>query len=338
MADGGNVIFKFLGDDKQLQKTLSNIGGIAKKALTGVAVGVASVTAAFTGVVTASVKARGEIEQSLGGVETLFKENADMVIENAQKAYKTAGISANEYMQGVTSFSASLLQSLAGDTEKAAKVADMAFIDMADNANKFGTSMESIQTAYQGFAKQNYTMLDNLKLGYGGTKSEMERLLKDAKKLTGVKYDINNLSDVYNAIHAIQEQLGVTGTTAKEASETLSGSIASAKAAWENFLSGQGNMGDVVETARTAFDNIKRIVEEALPDIMDNIRDWLPEILQLVGDILSMVGQALIDNLPMILDTLGYILDSLITAIDNNKEAIGQVMIKLMQVARKSYG
>lgn len=176
------------------------------------------------------------LEQSLGGIETLFKESADSVKKNAAEAYRTAGMSANQYMELTTSFAASLLSRLGGDTQKAAEISDMAMTDMSDNANKMGTDMERITDAYQGFAKQNYTMLDNLKLGYGGTKTEMERLLSDAEKLTGVHYDINNLSDVYSAIHAIQGQLGITGTTAKEAASTLSGSFASMKAAFQNVL------------------------------------------------------------------------------------------------------
>ena len=164
-----------------------------------------------------AISSYADLEQNIGGVETLFKNSSQKVIDNANKAYKTAGMSANNYMSTVTGFSASLLQSLSGDTEKAAEVADMALIDMADNANKMGTFMESIQFAYQGFAKQNYTMLDNLKLGYGGTKEEMQRLLEDAQKITGVKYDITNLNDVFQAIHVIQGELGITGTTAKEA-------------------------------------------------------------------------------------------------------------------------
>lgn len=176
------------------------------------------------------------LQQSLGGVETLFKSSADKVKEYANQAYKTAGLSANEYMENVTGFSASLLQSMGGDTSKAADVANMAMIDMSDNANKMGTDMRSIQYAYQGFAKQNYTMLDNLKLGYGGTKDEMQRLLNDAQKLTGVKYDINNLSDVYKAIHAIQGKLDITGTTAKEAATTVSGSFGQMVSAGKNLL------------------------------------------------------------------------------------------------------
>ena len=176
------------------------------------------------------------LEQSLGGIETLFKESADKVKQNAANAYKTAGMSANEYMELTTSFSASLLSSLANDTSKSADIADMAMTDMSDNANKMGSSMEDIKNEYQGFAKQNYTMLDNLKLGYGGTKTEMQRLLADAQKITGVKYDINNLADVYNAIHVIQGELGITGTTAKEAASTLSGSFSAMKASFKNVL------------------------------------------------------------------------------------------------------
>ena len=186
--------------------------------------------------ISASISEGAALQQSLGGVETLFKSSADTVKNYANEAYRTTGLSANKYMESVTGFSASLLQSLGGDTDKAAEVANMALVDMSDNANKMGTSMESIQFAYQGFAKQNYTMLDNLKLGYGGTKQEMQRLLADAEKLTGVKYDLNNLSDVYSAIHAIQENLDITGTTAKEAASTFTGSFESMKAAAQNVL------------------------------------------------------------------------------------------------------
>lgn len=183
-----------------------------------------------------SLKEGADLEQSIGGVETLFKKNADDVIKNADKAWKTAGLSANQYMEQSTSFAASLLKSLDGDTKKAAGAADQAIIDMADNANKMGTDIESIQNAYQGFAKQNYTMLDNLKLGYGGTKTEMERLLKDAGKITGQKYDLNNLADVYEAIHVVQDELDITGTTAKEGASTLSGSFAAMKSSAQNFM------------------------------------------------------------------------------------------------------
>ena len=193
-------------------------------------------TAAIGKALSASISEGAALEQSLGGIETLFKDSADKVKANAAKAYQTAGMSANDYMELTTSFSASLLSSLAGDTSKAADVADMAMVDMSDNANKMGTNMEDIKNAYQGFAKQNYTMLDNLKLGYGGTKSEMERLLADAQKISGVEYNIDKLSDVYSAIHVIQGQLDITGTTAKEAATTISGSFNQMKAAAKNVM------------------------------------------------------------------------------------------------------
>lgn len=201
--------------------------GMIKKVIAATAIGKA---------LSASISEGAALEQSLGGIETLFKDSADKVKANAAKAYQTAGMSANDYMELTTSFSASLLSSLAGDTSKAADVADMAMVDMSDNANKMGTNMEDIKNAYQGFAKQNYTMLDNLKLGYGGTKSEMERLLADAQKISGVEYNIDNLSDVYSAIHVIQGQLDITGTTAKEAATTISGSFNQMKAAAKNVM------------------------------------------------------------------------------------------------------
>lgn len=201
--------------------------GMIKKVIAAAAIGKA---------LSANISEGAALEQSLGGIETLFKDSADKVKANAAKAYQTAGMSANDYMELTTSFSASLLSSLAGDTSKAADVADMAMVDMSDNANKMGTNMEDIKNAYQGFAKQNYTMLDNLKLGYGGTKSEMERLLADAQKISGVEYNIDNLSDVYSAIHVIQGQLDITGTTAKEAATTISGSFNQMKAAAKNVM------------------------------------------------------------------------------------------------------
>ena len=221
----------------------------------------------------------GKLQQSLGGVETLFKQNADTVKQYANEAYKTTGLSANAYMETVTGFSASLLQSLGGDTAKAAKVANTAMVDMADNSNKMGTSMELIQNAYQGFAKQNYTMLDNLKLGYGGTKQEMQRLLADAQKLTGVKYDINNLSDVYEAIHVIQGELGITGTTAKEAATTLQGSFASMKASFTNLL-GKLSLGQDIKPSLEALAKTTTtfLVGNFLP-MVGNILKGIPTLL-----------------------------------------------------------
>lgn len=221
----------------------------------------------------------GRLQQSLGGVETLFKNNAETVKQYANEAYRTTGLSANAYMENVTGFSASLLQSLGGDTAKAAKIANMAMIDMADNSNKMGTSMEAIQNAYQGFAKQNYTMLDNLKLGYGGTKKEMERLLADAQKLTGVKYDINNLADVYEAIHVIQKELDITGTTAKEASTTLQGSFASMKASFLNLL-GKLSLGQDIKPSLEALAKTTTtfLVGNFLP-MVGNILKGLPTLI-----------------------------------------------------------
>lgn len=250
---------------------------------------------AFVDVGKKALNSYADYEQLVGGVETLFKDNAGTVENYANNAYKTAGLSANEYMETVTSFSASLLQSLNGDTAKSAEVADMAITDMSDNANKMGTSMSNIQNAYQGFAKQNYTMLDNLKLGYGGTKSEMERLLKDAQKISGTKYDINNLNDVYQAIHIIQGELGVTGTTAKEASITIQGSVSAMKSAWQNMLTGiaTGNtenignlMNNLAESVLTAGQNILPRIQEiangmvtALPQVLSKIDEYLPNLL-----------------------------------------------------------
>lgn len=299
------------------------IGGVGKAALGAVAAGATAVG----GVVSAAVSSFGNYEQLVGGVETLFGDASDTVIKNADAAFKTAGMSANDYMQTVTSFSASLLQSVGGDTAEAAKTADMALIDMSDNANKMGTSMESIQNAYQGFAKQNYTMLDNLKLGYGGTKSEMERLLADAEKLTGVKYDISNLNDVYNAIHAVQENLGITGTTAKEAATTIQGSMASMKSAWENVLTGMGtegaNMdvlienllstvetfaGNIMPVIETALSGISTLIEQLAPVIAERlpalISDALPGLLQAGVQVIQTLAQGILEAIPELMPTI----------------------------------
>lgn len=216
------------------------------------AAGLAAAGAALGKIISSSLTEGADLQQSLGGIETLFKKSADKMKTFANDAYKTVGLSANDYMETVTSFSASLLQSMGGNTEKAADKANMAMIDMGDNANKMGTNMQDIQNAYLGFAKQNYTMLDNLKLGYGGTKTEMERLLADATKLSGVEYNIDNLSDVYDAIHVIQKELDITGTTAKEAEETFSGSLAAMKASLSNVLGGL-SLGQDIKPALEAL-------------------------------------------------------------------------------------
>ena len=259
--------------------------------------------------IASSISEGGKLQQSLGGVETLFKDSADTVKNYASQAFKTAGVSANDYMENVTSFSAALISSCAGDTARAAEIANTAMIDMSDNANKMGTDMQSIQNAYQGFAKQNYTMLDNLKLGYGGTKSEMERLLSDAQKLSGVKYDISNLSDVYEAIHVIQQNLDITGTTAKEAETTLTGSFGQMKAAAQDFLGAlsingdiQGTMSNLVSTASTfLFGNLIPMVV----NVATNIPQALVTGIQATLPILKEQGMNLYNTLISGLNSAG---------------------------------
>jgi len=312
----------------------SVIGGVGKVAIG--AVGAAAT--AVGGIVTAATKNWGDYEQLAGGVETLFGDAARTVITNADRAYESAGMSANQYMETVTSFSASLLQSLGGDTAAAAKTADMALIDMSDNANKMGTSMESIQNAYQGFAKQNYTMLDNLKLGYGGTKTEMQRLLADATKLTGVKYDISNLNDVYNAIHAVQENLGITGTTAKEASTTIQGSFASMKAEWDNLLTAmsQGNGWDMgvyienfLETVKTFAGNVMPVVQQSLVGVSELISGLAPEIAAAIPQMVSQVLPGLLESGVQIIDALGQ---GLLSAIPALMPAVMDIINSLLQM------
>lgn len=292
-----------------------------------------------------AVESFAEYEQLVGGVETLFEDSASTVENYANNAYKTAGLSANEYMSTVTSFSASLLQSLGGDTEEAAKYADMAITDMADNANKMGTSMESIQNAYQGFAKQNYTMLDNLKLGYGGTKTEMERLLKDATAISGVKYNINELSDVYEAIHVIQGELGITGTTAKEASKTISGSITAMSGSWQNLLtgiaSGNENIGElvtnVVDSVLTVADNIMPVIEQVvnsfiqiLPTILNQIIEYLPQFLVMGTNILMTLVNGFQTNMPQIISVVLQIVNAIVTTLITNLPQILKMGIEIL--------
>ena len=276
-----------------LNPEASAAGQSAGQSLGSSLVGVMTKVIAAAGIgkaFSAAISEGAALQQSLGGIETLFKGSADKVKGYANEAYKTTGLSANAYMENVTGFSASLLQSLGGDTNKAAETANMAMIDMSDNANKMGTSMESIQLAYQGFAKQNYTMLDNLKLGYGGTKQEMQRLLADAEKLTGVKYDINNLSDVYGAIHAIQENLDITGTTAREAATTFTGSFESMKAAAQNVL-GKLALGEDI------LPSLHALLKTTSTFLFDNF-------LPMVGNIFSGLGLVLTEGISQIASQL----------------------------------
>ena len=306
--------------------------------------GAAALTAASTAVVAltkSSIDNYGEYEQLVGGVETLFKSSSDTVMGYAENAYKTAGLSANQYMDTVTSFSASLLQSLDNDTAAAAEKANLAITDMADNANKMGTSMESIQNAYQGFAKQNFTMLDNLKLGYGGTKEEMQRLLDDAEKLSGIEYDISSYADIVDAIHVVQTEMGITGTTAQEASTTIQGSVASMKSAWQNLVTGIADenadldtlIGNFVDSVATAGENIIPRVEQILlgvgtlvsklapiiaEDIPKIVIEVLPSLLEAGISMLEGIAAGIIDALPALLETAIEIVLTLADGIAQN--------------------
>ena len=313
------LFVKIGADTSEFERASDNVGKktstlgekIQKGLSTAAKVGMAAVTAAAAGVTAltkASLDGYANYEQLVGGVETLFKNSQDIVLKYADNAYKTAGLSANQYMETVTSFSASLLQSLDGNTAAAAEKANVAITDMADNANKMGTSMESIQNAYQGFAKQNYTMLDNLKLGYGGTKEEMQRLLDDAYALNAAQgnytnYTIESYADIVDAIHTVQTEMGITGTTAKEAATTIQGSVASAKSAWANLVTGiadenadlSGLIGTFVESVATAASNIVPRVTQILSGIGEAITQIAPVISEQIPKMLS-------DALPPLLD------------------------------------
>lgn len=298
---------KNLGDTKE--KALS-FGDVLKANIAGQAIvaGVKAVAGAVKNIGEAAIQSYGEYEQLVGGVETLFKSSADTVMQYAANAYQTAGMSANEYMTTVTAFSASLLQSMGGDTDAAAEKANLAITDMSDNANKMGSSMESIQNAYSGFAKQNYTMLDNLKLGYGGTKEEMQRLLDDANALNAAQgnytnYTIDSYADIVDAIHTVQTEMGITGTTQLEASTTIQGSIASMKAAYENFITGLGDENaDMAELTTnllgstvTVAENLLPVVEKILENIGVVVQEKGPEMIE------KFVGYA-VDKLPDIIE------------------------------------
>ena len=308
----GEAIIRLKFDGKGVKSELTNIekesSSTSTKIINGFKaigkVSVAAFSAAASAAATFAIKAGkaavqgfAEYEQLVGGVDTLFKGASEQVQKYADIAYKTAQISANEYMSTVTSFSASLIQSLGGDTQKAAEYANSAIIDMADNANKMGTSMESIQNAYQGFAKQNYMMLDNLKLGYGGTRGEMQRLLEDAEKISGIHYNMDNFADMTAAIHVIQTELGITGTSAEEASKTIQGSLNSMKAAWQNLIVGVANnqsdfsslMDEFINSAETLLSNVMPVIEAALPKI---------------GELVDKLAPIIIEKLPTLIQTL----------------------------------
>ena len=364
MAEDGKIIYKVKIDDsgavdeaeragrragEAAERSAQKSSSFIQEVMTGAArrIGEAFVNMAaragegMADMVKSSLDSVASLEQNIGGVETLFKGSADRVIENAKRAYETAGLSANAYMETVTSFSASLLQSVGGDTERAASLADMAIIDMSDNANKMGTSMESIQNAYQGFAKQNYTMLDNLKLGYGGTKTEMQRLILDAEKLDetfkATRDENGNLTmsyaDVVKAIHTVQTEMGITGTTALEASSTIEGSVNSAKAAWDNFLTGTISSEDLADAIMTAAENIASNLEsimsrfgETIPALIDALSAGFgtmaaelgPSILEAVLNIILALGQAFLENLPILISTGTQLMMSLLQGLIEN--------------------
>lgn len=287
----GSAYVTIMPSMKGFQKGVENGINSTFGKLKGVIAGAFS-TAAVAAFGKAALDAYANYEQLAGGIETLFKDASGTVMKYADNAYKTSGLSANRYMEQVTSFSASLLQSLGGDTQRAAQYADRAVIDMSDNANKMGSSMRSIQDAYQGFAKQNYTMLDNLKLGYGGTKGEMERLIADANRVKAANGEMADLSidsfaDVTEAIHIIQTEMGITGTTAEEAEQTISGSVSAMKSAWENWVTGLGNdnadmkvlTDQLVETVITAAGNVIPRMGEILTSLGETLKEQAPVVV-----------------------------------------------------------
>ena len=358
MSDGSIIIDTKIDSSgietglKGLASKASSIIGTTSKAIIA---GTAAATGAVVALTKASVEQYAQYEQLTGGVETLFKDSSSQVMEYANVAYKTAGLSANEYMNTITGFSASLLQGLGGDTKKAAEIGNMAVIDMSDNANKMGTSMESIQNAYQGFAKQNYTMLDNLKLGYGGTKGEMERLLADAEKISGVHYDISNFSDVISAIHVIQEQMGITGTTTEEAMSTIEGSLNMTKAAWQNMLTGMADdnadfdtlVDNLVESLSAlgenllprigiALNGVGKLIDTLLPVIIDKIpgmiESALPGILDSATNIMSGIGQAIMESLPVVAELGVNVIETLLQGLTEAMPSIASTGTEVVTI------
>lgn len=337
MADGRIIIDTSIdsnGAEKGIKSLSGKLGSLAKTGAAAITGLVTAASAAVTALAAVSIKQYAEFEQLVGGVETLFKDSSDIVKKYADNAYKTAGLSANEYMSTITGFTASLLQGLGGDTKKAAEIGNQAVTDMSDNANKMGTSMEMIQNAYQGFAKANFTMLDNLKLGYGGTKEEMQRLLADASKLSGMEYSIGNFSDIIEAIHVVQTELGITGTTAKEASTTIEGSFNSMKSAWTNVLTGMSDdtadfdtlIGNLVESIGTfganilprikiAINGITKLFISLAQELPSLINSILPDLLNSGIDIVKNLISGIQAGLPELINTALDIIMSLINGI-----------------------
>lgn len=340
MADG-TLIFDTKLDSSGVESGVSALGGklsgVMGTALKGTGVAIGAAVAGVSALTKSSLDAYADFEQLTGGVETLFKTSADKVMQYADEAYKSAGLSANEYMETVTSFSASLLQGLGGDTDLAADVANQAIIDMSDNANKMGSDMASIQNAYQGFAKQNFTMLDNLKLGYGGTKEEMQRLLDDAEKLqkekfgVDVEYDMNNFADVIQAIHTVQEEMDIAGTTSKEAATTIQGSLGMMKGAWQNLVTGLGDenadldglIDNFIQSVITVGENIMPEVERILVGIGEMVTTMLPQVIQMIPELINSV-------LPGIIESASGLVTTLCTAIVDNAPTLIDSALQLI--------
>ena len=342
--------------DNAGQKTLS-LGDILKANLLSNAImaGIKAVASGIKSLVSGAIESYGEYEQLVGGVETLFGGSADTVIKNAENAYKTAGLSANAYMETVTSFSASLLQSMGNDTEAAAKKADQALTDMSDNANKMGTDMSSIQNAYQGFAKQNYTMLDNLKLGYGGTKEEMERLIADANALNAAQgnytnYSIESYADIVDAIHTVQTEMGITGTTALEASTTIEGSIGAMKAAYENFVTGLGDQNadigalteELIQTAGTVAENVLPVIENVVESIVKAVQEQGPEMItkfvayatEKLPDVLKLGLQLILSLVKGLAQNFPQLVQGTLTMVDTIVKAFVDSLPDIIEVGR----
>ena len=340
-----DAIDETTGKAKESGSIFSTLGNGLKVVGAGM-VAVAGVAgAAAVGLSKKVIGAYAEYEQLVGGVDTLFKEASSKVQGFADNAYKTAGMSANEYMETVTGFSASLIQSLGGDTQKAADVGNQAVTDMSDNANKMRTDITNIQNAYQGFAKQNYTMLDNLKLGYGGTKEEMQRLLVDAEKISGVKYDISSFADVTEAIHVMQTQMGITGTTAAEAADTISGSIDSTKSALTNLWAGLGNpkadvqklvndvtnsLGNVVKNITPVLNNIVTALPTLINGVVSAIGGMLPNLLQAVTSLFTQVLQTILTLLPSLIPVFVNALMTIVQAIISNLPLLISAAVQLV--------
>ena len=330
MGDETNNVAKATEDLGEAQDRIGTLGKAMLATLTAAAVAAGKV---ITDIVKSSLDAVGNYEQLVGGVETLFGDSAVKVLRNAADAYKTAGLSANEYMETVTSFSASLLQGLGGDTEKAADLANQALIDMADNANKMGTDMSSIMNAYQGFAKQNYTLLDNLKLGYGGTATEMVRLINHANELDSTilganktieKMDEVSFDQIIRSIHTVQDEIGITGTTALEASTTIEGSMQAAKAAWDNFLSGAGDATAFTEAFGTALDNIVDNLKVIIPRVVEGLSQMVDKIMPLIPDIIS-------DFLPVVIKGITSLVSGVVKALPKLLKTIGKALAENLE-------